>query len=106
MENRGHEHDHDYDAHYAHFHSPEEKRRQLQRISRAIGHLQHVKEMIEKDKDCADVLIQLSAVQSAITSLGKEITNEHIEHCITHAIEDGDKTAVKEFQKAIQTFFK
>ena len=102
-----HEHDHDH-AHphsYAHFHSPEEKKRQLNRISRVIGHLQHVKKMIEADEDCADVLTQLSATRSAITGLGKEIMNEHIRHCISHALEDGDMEAVEEFQKAIEKFF-
>ena len=37
-------------------------------------------------------------------SLGKEIINEHMTHCITHAIEDGDMEAVEEFQKAIKKF--
>lgn len=87
-----------------HYHSPEEKKRQLNRISRAIGHLQHVKKMIEEDEDCADVLIQLSAVRSAIKNLGKEIINEHITHCISHAVQDGDTEAVEEFKKAIEKF--
>ncbi len=108
-----HEHDHGPEAHdhvhahhsYAHFHSPEEKKRQLNRISRVIGHLQHVKKMIEADEDCAEVLIQLSATRSAITGLGKEIMNEHITHCIAHALEDGDTAAVEEFQKAVERFF-
>ncbi|MBR2716616.1 MAG: metal-sensing transcriptional repressor [Oscillospiraceae bacterium] len=90
---------------YAHFHSPEEKKRQLNRISRVIGHLQHVKKMIEADEDCADVLTQLAATRSAINGLGKEIMNEHIAHCIAHAIEDGDADAVEDFRKAIERFF-
>lgn len=94
----------DIEEHKAHFHSPEEKKRQLNRLSRAIGHLQHVKTMIENDEDCADVLMQLSASTSALNGLGKEIINEHITHCIAHAIEDGDTKAIEEFQKAIQYF--
>ena len=100
-----HEHEHTHPHGYAHFHAPEEKKRQLNRISRVIGHLQHVKKMIEADEDCADVLTQLSATRSAITGLGKEIMNEHIRHCISHAIEEGDMEAVEEFQKAIEKFF-
>ena len=98
----GHEHKHTHE--HGHHHSPEEKKKQLNRISRAIGHLQHVKGMIEKDEDCAEVLMQLSAVNSALRSLGKEIINEHMTHCITHAIENGDTEAVEEFQKAIKKF--
>ena len=90
--------------HFSHHHSPEEKKRQLNRLSRVIGHLQHVKRMIEEDQDCADVLMQLSASRSALTGLGKEIINEHIAHCITHAVQDGDMEAIEEFQKAIEKF--
>jgi len=91
-------------SHLSHHHSPEEKKRQLNRLSRVIGHLQHVKRMIEEDQDCADVLMQLSATRSALTGLGKEIINEHITHCITHAVQDGDMEAIEEFQKAIEKF--
>ena len=89
---------------HSHTHDPEEKKRQLNRLSRAIGHLEHVKKLIESDEDCAEVLIQISAVRSALNGLGKEIINEHVSHCIAHAIEDGDTEAIEEFQKAIQKF--
>lgn len=99
------EHEHGTLQEHAHYHSPEEKKRQLNRLNRVIGHLQHVKKMIEADEDCADVLTQLSATRSAITGLGKEIMNEHISHCIYHAMEDGDTEAIEEFKKAIEKFF-
>ena len=99
-----HEHDHQHLHDHAHYHSPEVKKKQLNRLSKAIGHLNHVKTMIENDDDCADVLMQLSAVNSALRGLGKEIINEHMSHCIVHALEDGDTTAVEEFQKAVQKF--
>ena len=89
---------------HSHTHSPEEKKRQLNRLAKAIGHLQHVKGMIERDEDCADVIMQLSAVNAALKNLGKEIINEHMTHCIVHALEDGDMDAVEEFQKAVQKF--
>lgn len=89
---------------HAHFHSPEQKKKQINRISRIIGHLEHIKKMIEKDEDCAGVLVQLSAVKSALNGLGKEIINEHIEHCLYHAVEDNDTTAVNEFKDAVSKF--
>ena len=98
----------DIDDHHehaqSHYHSPEEKKRQINRINRISGHLAYVKRMIEEDVDCADVLVQIAAIRSALNGLGKEIINEHISHCIYHAIEDGDTHAVEEFQKAIQKF--
>lgn len=91
-------------SHHGHYHSPEVRKKELARISKAIGHLQHVKLMIENDEDCADVLIQLSAVRSALNNLGKEIINEHVEHCISHAIEEGDTESLEEFKIAIKKF--
>ena len=94
----------DNNVSHGHYHSPDEKKKQLNRLSKAAGHLQHVRRMIENDEDCADVLIQLSAVNSALRSLGKEIINEHMTHCIIHAIEEGDMKAVEEFRKAGRKF--
>ena len=101
-----HEHLDDNENVPHHFHSKEEKKRQLNRIAKAIGHLQHIQVMIENDEDCSEVLIQLSAVRSAVNNLGKSIINEHLEHCITHAMAYGDMNTVEEFEKSIDTFFK
>ena len=109
----GHAHDagadaaHGHDGHthaHPHVHDPAEKKRQVNRCARIIGHLGHVKKMLEDDVDCAEVLVQLSAVRSALNGLGVEIIDEHLTHCITHAIEDGDMTTVKEFEKAIRQY--
>ena len=89
---------------HAHVHDPKEKRRQINRLSRVIGHLEYVKKVIENDEDCAAVLMQISATKSALNGLGKEIINEHISHCIAHAVEEGDTEAIEEFKKAIQRY--
>lgn len=99
-----HTHSMEHTHNHGHYHSPEEKKKQLNRMARAIGHLQKVKSMMENDEDCADVLIQISAVNAALRNLGKEIINEHMTHCIVHAIEEGDATAVEEFKKAVKKF--
>ncbi len=98
-----HSHSHGGEEH-THVHDPAEKKRQLNRLSRAIGHMQYVKRMIENDEDCAEVLIQIAAIQSALNGLGKQIISEHITHCITHAVEEGDTRAIEEFQRAIDKF--
>ena len=90
--------------HHTHHHDPQEKKRQINRISRIIGHLEHIKKMMENDEDCSDVLVQISAVRSALNGLGKAIIKEHMTHCITHAIEDGDSSAVEEFKDAIARY--
>ena len=90
--------------HHNHTHDPKEKKRQINRISRILGHLEHVKKMIYADEDCSQILIQLSAIRSALNGLGKEIIHEHLEHCITHAIKDGDMHAVEDFEKTLQQY--
>lgn len=89
---------------HAHTHDPSEKKKQLNRLSRIIGHLEYIKGMIDRDEDCSDVLMQLASAKSALNGLGKSIINEHLTHCIVHAIEDGDFAEIEEFQKSIQKY--
>ena len=56
-------------AHHGHTHT--QTKAVLNRLSRAIGHLSAVKRMVEQNRDCSDVLIQLSAVNSAIKNVSK-----------------------------------
>jgi DNA-binding FrmR family transcriptional regulator len=98
MENHNHTHQH--------HHSEEHKKEVSNRLARAIGHLQKVKQMVENDDDCSDVLIQLAAVKSAINNTGKVILKDHMEHCIVHALEDGDIEMIEELNNAIDKFIK
>jgi len=95
---------HSHPKDHGHVHDPAEKKRQINRLSRIIGHLERVRKMLERDEDCSAVLMQLSASKSALNGLAKEIINEHMTHCIAHAIEEGDTAAVEEFQEAIQKY--
>ena len=98
------EHTHDHAHKHAHTHDPDVKKKQLNRLSRVIGHLEHIKGMIERNEDCSDVLMQMAAAKSALNGLGKYIINEHLAHCIVHAIEDGDVAEIEEFQKSIERY--
>ncbi|MGN0524309.1 MAG: metal-sensing transcriptional repressor [Eubacterium sp.] len=89
-----------------HHHSEEHKHEVSNRLARAIGHLQKVKQMVENDEDCSDVLIQLAAVKSAINNTGKVILKDHLEHCIVHAVEDDDMEMIEELNNAIDKFMK
>lgn len=91
---------------HTHTHSHEHTKAVLNRLSRAIGHLESIKKMVENGRDCSEVLIQLSAVKAAINNTGKVILQDHIEHCIVDAVESGDKEALDELNKAIDRFIK
>ncbi len=72
----------------------------INRLSRAIGHLEHVKRMVETGQDCADVLVQLAAVRSALNNTAKVILKDHIEHCI----EDASPDKLQALNEAIDKF--
>ena len=91
-----HNHNHD------HAHTKEVSNR----LARAIGHLQKVKQMVDSGEDCSDVLIQLAAVKSALNNTGKVILKDHLEHCIVHAVEEGDEQMLVELNNAIDKFLK
>ena len=78
----------------------------INRLSRAIGHLEAVKQMVEQGRDCSEVLIQLAAVKSAINNTGKIILKDHLNHCITDAVKNDDSKALEEINKAIDKFVK
>lgn len=78
----------------------------INRLSRAIGHLEAVKKMVEEGRDCSEVLIQLAAVRSAINNTGKLILKDHMEHCIVDAVESGEKKAIEQLSIAIDRYIK
>ena len=101
------EHAHDHYGHApGHGHTHANTKAVLNRLSRAIGHLESIRRMVEEGRDCSEVLIQLSAVKSAINNTGKVILKDHIEHCLVDAVECGDMEAVADLTDAIDRFMK
>lgn len=101
-----HEHAHGHSHGHTHTHTHENTKAVLNRLSRAIGHLESIRRMVEDGRDCSEVLIQLSAVKSAINNTGKVILQDHIQHCLVDAIESGDMETIEELNKAIDRFIK
>ena len=96
-----------------HKHDEQSKKAVVNRLSRAIGHLESVKQMVINnhlfdwfqmvidDEDCSKVLVQLSAVQSALKNTSKVILKDHIDHCIIEAVKKNDDETIEELKKAI-----
>lgn len=101
-----HTHDGSTHTHHGHTHTHTQTKAVLNRLSRAIGHLNAVKRMIEQGRDCSDVLIQLSAVDSALKNVSKIILQDHIEHCLVEAVQENDKDAIDKLKQAIDKFIK
>ena len=62
--------------------------------------------MIEDGRDCSEVLVQLSAVDSAIKGVSRIILKDHLEHCIVDAVRDNDQQALEQLNRAIDRFIK
>ena len=103
-EEHTHEHPHSHADGHPHHH--ENTRAVLNRMSRAIGHMEAVKTMIEDGRDCSEVLIQIAAVRSAINNIGKIILEDHIRHCVVDALETGDQKVLDDLDEAINKFVK
>ena len=101
-----HSHDHAEEHPHPHTHSHTQTKAVINRLSRAIGHLNSVKRMVETGRDCTEVLMQLAAVQSALSSTAKVILKDHIEHCLLDAVEQKDMQAIEELNTVIERYMR
>ena len=97
--------EHEHGRHH-HSHSPEETKSVVNRLARAVGHLESVRRMIEDGRDCSEVLVQLSAVKAAVNKAGLLILQRHIEHCLVDAAQNGDHDAIADLNDAIARYLK
>ena len=101
---KAHLHDHGHTHSHGHVH--ENQRAVVNRLARAIGHLEKVKRMVEEGHDCTEVLVQLAAVRSALDNTGKVILKDHMRHCIVDAVVAGDTDSIDDLCAAIDKFMK
>lgn len=97
-----HSHDHNGGCHHVHTN----KKAILNRLAKASGQLDSVMRMINDDRDCAEVLVQIAAVRSAINNAGKVLLQDHITECVTEAVKNNDNEKIVELNKAIEQFIK
>ena len=72
---------------------PEIKARNLNRLKRIEGQVRGLQKMVEEERYCADILTQISSVQEALRSVGRELMRNHLKHCASSAIRAGDEAA-------------
>ena len=98
----GHVHSHSVEPEHEHGHGHvhTQTKAVINRLSRAIGHLESVKRMVEDGRDCTEVLVQLAAVRSALSSTARVILKDHLEHCVS----GGDSADLQALNEAIDKF--
>ena len=74
----------------------------LKRLARVEGHVRGIAKMVQEDKDCPAILLQIAAVQSALNKISQIMIEDHIETCVAKAIKEGrGEAAVQELKEAI-----
>ena len=77
----------------------------ITRLSKIEGHIRGIKKMLEEEKFCEDVLIQLSAVRAALSKASKILLEDHFEHCVMGKVKDKElEEKLLEFKKALDKF--
>jgi CsoR family transcriptional regulator, copper-sensing transcriptional repressor len=80
------------------------------RLHRIEGQVRGIERMVDEDRYCIDILTQVGAVKTALESLGLEILEDHVTHCVHDALASGDaKTATEKSQEllaAVERFAK
>ncbi len=98
------EHLHDYTVEPR---TDEEKEKVMRRLKRIEGQVRGIQKMIDEDRYCVDILVQISAIQSALKNVGYSVTERHMKHCVSDAITKGEgDDSIEELMAVLKQFSK
>lgn len=86
--------------------SPEEYKCLMNRLCRIEGQIKGIKNMLENDAYCPDILIQVSAVNAALNSFNKVLLANHLKSCVIEDIRKGNDQVVDELVETLQKLMK
>ncbi|WP_174613505.1 metal-sensing transcriptional repressor [Virgibacillus ihumii] len=85
----------------------DEKEKTINRLKRIEGQVRGIQKMVEEDRYCMDILVQISAIQSALKNVGFNVTERHIHHCVSDAIKQGEgHETIEELMSVMKQFSK
>jgi len=77
----------------------------VKRLARIEGHIRGIRRMVEENKECPDILLQLAAVREAVNKVGRIVLEDHVEICIAQAVKEGKgDRAMLELKDALVKF--
>ena len=85
---------------------PDIKARNTTRLRRIEGQVRGLQRMVEEDRYCADILVQISSVQEALRAVSRELMRNHLRHCAATAIRAGDGEAEPMYDELVELMFK
>lgn len=86
--------------------SEDELRSLKNRLARIEGQIRGIKNMVDSDAYCIDILTQVAAAQSALNSFNKELLSSHIKTCVADGVRDGDNGKIDELVETIKKLMK
>lgn len=86
--------------------SEDEYTKLVHRLNRIEGQIKGIKGMLERNAYCTDILIQVSAVNSALNSFNKELLSNHIKTCVATDIKNGKDETIDELVLTLQKLMK
>ena len=84
----------------------DELKKLTHRLSRIEGQVRGLREMLQRDAYCTDILTQVSAVNAALNSFSRELLSDHIHTCVADGIRQGDDEVVEELVSVLQKMMK
>src|SRR5438270_11239684 len=79
----------------------------LLRLRRVEGKVRGVQKMVEEDRYCPDVLVQMSAIHESLRAVERIMMNDHLQHCATQALRSGDaKQAQRTYNELTELFYR
>ena len=90
-----------------HVHEHKQQKKVVNRLARIEGHVRAVKEMASSNRDCSEVLLQIAAIRKALDNTAKIILQDHVEDCVTHAIQHGEgEEVLDDLRKALEHYIR
>ena len=85
---------------------PDIKARNVKRLRRIEGQVRGLQKMVDEDRYCADILMQISSVHEALRSVGRELMRNHLKHCAASAIAAGSGKADAMYDELLELMYK
>ena len=86
--------------------SPEEQRSLINRLSRIEGQVRGLRDMLQKDAYCTDIMVQVAAVNAALNSFNKVLLTNHLHTCVAENIREGNDEVIDELAALLQKLMK
>ncbi|WP_047986589.1 metal-sensing transcriptional repressor [Ornithinibacillus californiensis] len=84
-----------------------EKQAVVNRLKRIEGQVRGIQKMVEDDRYCVDILVQISAINAALKKVGFQVAERHVKHCVSHAVQSGEgEASIDELMEVLKQFSK